>query len=191
MYEVLPFSVIVATHPRRPPRLGFIGEVPTPSESDSSLGVAPIPHPRFPKSFPCRTSENSPVSPAIATDPKTPFSKPCVCHTSETPGGGIFRADRLFIRLCYPLSPCPAFPLSPFLSDSCALFCTCQNLNSFAFKRLLTLCQKPPGWGVSSPFWNLSGRSLRTSLGVPLPTLKTFQRSKRSNGSSRRVLLAD
>src|SRR4029077_6662298 len=78
---MLPFLVIVATHPR----LGFIGEVPTPSESDSSLSVAPIPHPRFPKSFPCRTSENSPVSPAIATDPEAPFSKSCVCHTSETP----------------------------------------------------------------------------------------------------------
>src|SRR5260370_4659995 len=41
----------------------------------------------FAKSFPCHTSENSPVSPAIATDPKTPLSKSCICHTSETPRG--------------------------------------------------------------------------------------------------------
>src|SRR6266704_2928453 len=36
-------------------------------------------------SFPCHTSENAPVSPAIATDPKTPSRKSFACHTSETP----------------------------------------------------------------------------------------------------------
>src|SRR5216683_1207369 len=35
-------------------------------------------------SLPCHTSENSPVSPSIATLPKTPVSNPCVCHTCET-----------------------------------------------------------------------------------------------------------
>ena len=40
-----------------------------------------------PNSFPCHTSENSPVNPTIATLPKTGVSNPCVCHTSETPGG--------------------------------------------------------------------------------------------------------
>ena len=38
-------------------------------------------------SFPCHTSENSPVSPIIATDAKTYLSKSCTCHTSETPRG--------------------------------------------------------------------------------------------------------
>ena len=38
----------------------------------------------FSNSFPCHTSENSPVSPSIATLPKTPVSNPCVCHTCET-----------------------------------------------------------------------------------------------------------
>jgi hypothetical protein len=46
---------------------------------------ANFPHP--PKSFPYHTSENSPVSPTIATLPKTDVSNPCVCHTSETPRG--------------------------------------------------------------------------------------------------------
>ncbi len=46
---------------------------------------ANFPHP--PKSFPYHTSENSPVSPTIATLPKTGVSNPCVCHTSETPRG--------------------------------------------------------------------------------------------------------
>src|SRR6266849_7572155 len=41
----------------------------------------------FSNSFPCHTSENSPVSPSIATLPKTPVSNPCVCHTCETPRG--------------------------------------------------------------------------------------------------------
>jgi hypothetical protein len=31
--------------------------------------------------------KNSPVSPIIATDPKTPLSNPCVCHTCEIPRG--------------------------------------------------------------------------------------------------------
>src|SRR6266478_2576104 len=37
--------------------------------------------------FPCHTSENSPASPTVATDPKTPHCKSCICHTSETPLG--------------------------------------------------------------------------------------------------------
>ena len=48
----------------------------------------------FPKFFPCHTSENSPVSPGIATDPKTPFSKSCICHTSEPPGAGSQHSNR-------------------------------------------------------------------------------------------------
>src|SRR5713226_8814623 len=43
--------------------------------------------PYLANSFPCHTSENSPVSPSIATLPKTPVSNPCVCHTCETPRG--------------------------------------------------------------------------------------------------------
>jgi hypothetical protein len=38
-------------------------------------------------SFRCHRSENSPVSPAIATLPKAPSRKSFPCHTSETPGG--------------------------------------------------------------------------------------------------------
>ena len=41
----------------------------------------------LPNSFLCHTSENPPVSPSIATLPKTCVSNPCVCHTSETPRG--------------------------------------------------------------------------------------------------------
>jgi len=39
--------------------------------------------------------------------------------------------------------------LSPFFSNSCALFCTYENVNSFIFRRFRTLSQKHPGWGVS------------------------------------------
>ena len=48
----------------------------------------------FPKFFPCHTSENSPVSPGIAADPKTPFSKSCICHTSEPPRAGSQHSNR-------------------------------------------------------------------------------------------------
>jgi len=40
-----------------------------------------------PNSRICHTSENSPVSPIIATDPKTHLSKSCICHTSDIPPG--------------------------------------------------------------------------------------------------------
>src|SRR5713101_2700060 len=36
---------------------------------------------------------------------------------------------------------------SPFLSHSCALFCTHQESNSFLFKRFRTLCEKTPRGG--------------------------------------------
>jgi hypothetical protein len=36
-------------------------------------------------SFACHPSENSPISPAIATDPITHVSNPFICHTSEIP----------------------------------------------------------------------------------------------------------
>ena len=54
----------------------------------SSISLRPVfPYFLFSNSFPCHRSENSPVSLAIATLPKTPVSNPCVCHTSETPPG--------------------------------------------------------------------------------------------------------
>ncbi len=53
-----------------------------------SLRSVPLPH-YLPKSFPCHRSENSPVSLAVATLPKTRVSNPCVCHTSEPPQGSL------------------------------------------------------------------------------------------------------
>src|SRR5216684_6434419 len=65
--------VFVATRPRR--------------SLDSFSGLTPTPCPLSPNSFPCHTSENSPVSPIIATLPKMRVSNPCVCHTYDTPRG--------------------------------------------------------------------------------------------------------
>src|SRR5260370_40291907 len=61
-------------------------EAPVP-KSVSSLVTSLRPYFLFSNPFPCHTSENSPVSPTIATLPKTRVSNPCVCHTSETPPG--------------------------------------------------------------------------------------------------------
>jgi len=44
------------------------------------------------------------------------------------------------------------FERSPFLSNSCELFCTQQKLNSFLFNQFRTLCQKPPGVGGGAIF---------------------------------------
>src|SRR5260370_30572155 len=120
------------------------------------LRYVPLPH-YLPKSFPCPRSENSPVSLAVATLPKTRVSNPCVCHTSEPPGGAL------------PLSPPlathqPRLESSSFLSYSSALFCTSQKLNPFVFNRFRTLCQKPPGAGEGHIDWSAPclrpGRSL-------------------------------
>ena len=73
LVSILCFRVFIDIQSRRP--------------LDSFLGVNPFPCTRFRNSFACHTSENSPVSPAIATDPKTPPNNPCICHTSETPLG--------------------------------------------------------------------------------------------------------
>src|SRR3989454_11988237 len=58
--------------------------------SEKSAGRGSSRRSLFPNSFPCHTSENSPVSPILATDPKTHLSKSCICHTSETPRGSCF-----------------------------------------------------------------------------------------------------
>src|SRR6266852_6617276 len=65
--------MILAQHSRRP--------------LASFLGPTPIPRRLSPNAFPCHTSENSLVSPIIATLPKTGVSNPCICHISEPPGG--------------------------------------------------------------------------------------------------------
>ena len=59
-----------------------------------------VSYPPTPKSFPCHTSENLPLSPTIATLPKTDLSNPSICHTSETPWGrGPSPALRLSSRM--------------------------------------------------------------------------------------------
>ncbi len=57
------------------------------TKSFSYLATSLRPYFLFSNSFACHTSENSPLSPTIATLPKTRVSNPCVCHTSEPPGG--------------------------------------------------------------------------------------------------------
>ncbi len=79
-------------------------------------------------------AENHLVSPAIATDPKTHLSNPCICHTSETPGDLSFWFNRLVTACRFNFRSLPFmghssrvtvhFPVSPFFSDSSALFPT-------------------------------------------------------------------
>ena len=109
MTFVLHCFVYLASHPRRPPVfLAGLTPIPLPPSS-KSFPLNPFADPRTVnpyaailykkvagegpsqraaslKFFPCHRSENSPVSPAVATDPKTPYRKSFSCHTSETPG---------------------------------------------------------------------------------------------------------
>src|SRR5258708_11887045 len=57
-------------------------------------------------------------------------------------------------ELPHPIArACPEQPRDPLcfyiLAHSFARFCTFQKLNSFLFKRFLTLCTKHPGWGIT------------------------------------------
>src|SRR5260370_25291049 len=73
----------------------------------------------------CHTSENSPVSPIIATDPKTHLSNPCICHTSDTlPPGWHWPLRRSDFHTRKRSNDSSNYPLSSFFSYSCALFCT-------------------------------------------------------------------
>src|SRR5467141_647649 len=102
---MLAWVVIYRRHLRQSPQSRFTRALPLPASPlnlqlltfnlplflpfrfpSSTFNRFPINVP-FPKFFPCHTSENSAVSPGIATDPKTPFSKSCICHTSEPPVG--------------------------------------------------------------------------------------------------------
>ncbi len=101
-----------------------------------------------PNSRICHTSENSPVSPAIATDPKTHLSKSCICHTSDIPpGGGIGLSDaRTSTSASVPTVP-PAinYPLYfQTLAHSFALTKTSTLLFSIASA---LFAKNHPGWG--------------------------------------------
>jgi hypothetical protein len=56
--------------------------------------------------------------------------------------------------------------LSPFLSNSCELFCAPQKLNSFLFKQFCTLSQKPPvGGGIPGALAWRGGLAMQESSG--------------------------
>ena len=74
--------------------------------------------------------------------------RPCCFSTFQRSNRSVIAVARRRSRPGQDVSRCSE--LSPFLSSSCALFCTRQKLNSFVFKCFRTLCQKPPGVGVGS-----------------------------------------
>ncbi len=110
---------------------------------------------RSPKSFPCHRSKNSPVSPAIATDPRTALSNPCVCHTSETPRG---------LLSSVPTIPQPIPFVFKFLSTLLRCFAKERNSTPF-FSWSSALFHKNTGvWGTPLSTWQ------------PLTTLSQHQR---------------
>src|SRR6266446_6834767 len=103
------------------------------------------------KSFPCHSYENCRVrtNNSQSGTPRARGTRPC-----RNPSILHFRLCELCVlrRLCVNsgLSSLATVhgSLSPFFSDSCGLFCTHQNHNSFVFNRFQTLCPKHPGWGI-------------------------------------------
>ncbi len=116
-----------------------------------------IPYPLSPNSRICHTSENSPVSPIIATDPKTHFSKSCICHTSDIPPAVTLASPTT--RLPRPqafqrflqLSPIP-YPLSfHILAHSFALT---KNSTLLFSSASALFAKNHPGWGEVQPWYS-------------------------------------
>src|SRR5713226_7820996 len=99
-----------------------------------------------------------PVSPAFATLTKTAGVWGYSSHSGTLHASSTFKGSdvQTFQRISN---------LSPFLSSSCALFCTCASLNFFVFKRFRTLRQK-----------NTRGGGYPTLQPSNLPTFKRSSR---------------
>src|SRR5260370_18706205 len=145
----LPFHLFADPHPLTPVLSIFYKDMVGEGHSRRSAS---------PKSFPCHRSEKTPVSPAIATDPKTHLSKSCICHTSDTPPGVTLASPtpglphpQAFQRFLQ-LSPIPfLFKLSRTLLSFFALTKTSTRLFSIAS----TLFAKNTGGGLRSSFRKL------------------------------------
>src|SRR6266849_7278463 len=131
-----------------------------PSSRLAALPILFLALPLFPVSlpltpFPCHTSENSPLSPTIATLPKWRVSNPCVCHTSETPWGSFQFAFPRFPRplLCpHPKSRLPNFTFPYSLSFHETLFRNSRTyLQEPAPRRPGGIQPCPTKPGLSSP----------------------------------------
>ncbi len=76
---------------------------------------------------------------------------PLECALSKnTVGGGYSAASPSIVLISCPRVPLSTilYPLSPFFSHSCALFCTHQKRIPFIFNRFSTLYAKHPGVGA-------------------------------------------
>src|SRR5713226_2324863 len=82
---------------------------------------------------------------SVANKRLTAYLNPLDATLTKNQGEGatfLRRSDLRTIQL--------VFDLSPVFSNPCALFCTVQDVISFVFKQIRTLCQKPPrGKGTS------------------------------------------
>jgi hypothetical protein len=108
-----------------------------------------------------------PASPLFATLTKTPGVWGYSSHFETVHASSMFKYSdlQMFPRVS---------ELSPFFSNSCALFCTLQKINSFIFNSFRTLSQKPPGVG-GTPNTHIEAPP-RLRSGDPDP-VGTFQRS--------------
>jgi len=108
-------------------------------------------------SFPCHTSENSPVSPAIATDPKTPSRKSFPCHTSDTPRVAILGRS----NLSSPQRNQPMFQNASIL------------ILTFRIGPIDATLTKNTGVGVFFRLWNSALSPIRQT-----PAIRRFHRTR-------------
>src|SRR5216684_2424794 len=82
------------------------------------------------------------LSPMIATLPKTPGNNPCVCHTSEPPGGWVFLILQAFD---FQLSTASIYPLSFHILAHSSVQRTTRICLSFNHLRTLFLATEGMG----------------------------------------------
>ncbi len=106
-----------------------------------------------PSTFPARNAQNPVAQPLfLSTSYKLQISQLLSFDIHANWWGGVWGASQHSnLQTCQPANLPTFFDLSPFLSYSCALFCTHQILNSLVFNRFRTLCKKPPGVGGTTP----------------------------------------
>ena len=120
--------------------------------SNSVPFLIPISDPPTPKSFTCHTSGKSPVSPSIATLPKTRVSILSICHTYEAARGGwdlsgaqIFKCVLIPDRVTDPQTPLIPRVTSYEISRRPSPFCSATYKMLFA--QLLCFENDPFSWG--------------------------------------------
>ncbi len=139
--------------------------------------------------FVCHRSEETPAKSNACHTSENPLPQVlCLPHLQDPPGvWSAFCSAPFLSPLATRHSPLATrfFFATPFISYSCALFCTLTKHNSFVFKQFRTLCTKHAGWGYSShsgSHFSYAGGSTRPEGRFSLPGSRLATRPSTDHG---------